>query len=99
MHGNMFEWVHNWFGNYPSEQILSDWTGDSSGERRVIRGGCYGVTQQFCRNSQRSHMVPTTPFAFIGFRVAMTLPSEQEFERGTQLSTNVESVPQVVRDR
>ncbi len=44
-------------------------------------------------------MVPSTPFGFIGFRVAMTLPSEQEFERGTQLSTNVESVPQVVRDR
>jgi serine/threonine protein kinase/formylglycine-generating enzyme required for sulfatase activity len=89
MHGNMFEWVHNWTGLYPSEKVLNDWTGPSTGERRVIRGGCYGVTQKFCRNSQRSSMAPTTPFAFIGFRVAMTLPNDPEFSPAIKLSENV----------
>jgi len=99
MHGNLFEWCHNWTGPYEISKVSSDWTGPAVGERRVLRGGCFGVTQQFCRNSQRSSMVPTTPFAFIGFRVAMTLPNDEEFARGIRLSADVDQMPRVLDDR
>jgi len=50
MHGNMFEWVHNWAGAYPSGEIRSDWTGPAEGQRRIIRGGGFSVTQPFSPN-------------------------------------------------
>ncbi len=38
MHGNVWEWSQDWYGDYPTG-FVSNPRGPSSGWRRVIRGG------------------------------------------------------------
>ena len=72
MHGNVAEWVADWFGSYGSEPV-TDPAGAESGTRRVVRGGSYGAVPWRCRASDRLGVLPDTRCALIGFRVALVL--------------------------
>lgn len=44
MHGNVWEWVQDWYGDYPSEAVSDPQGPDSRPDRnsrRVLRGGCW----------------------------------------------------------
>ena len=41
MHGNVYEWVRDWYGAYPTSSV-SDPVGVLNGTQKVIRGGAYG---------------------------------------------------------
>ena len=56
MHGNVYEWCEDWYGDYGS--ATTDPAGPASGGVRVVRGGCWCSFAQFCRSAYRSRSSP-----------------------------------------
>lgn len=68
MSGNLLEWCYDWYGSYSSSP-LNNPTGPSSGEKRVCRGGAWGLDEWFCRVSDRRSIEPAYRVGGVGFRV------------------------------
>jgi len=72
MAGNVWEWVQDWDGDYPSA-IAKGYAGPFSGSRRVIRGGASSDDVASClRGSFRFDRAPGGHEGVIGFRCAST---------------------------
>jgi formylglycine-generating enzyme required for sulfatase activity len=69
MAGNVWEWVADRYGDYPSERQVNP-TGPSSGEHRVLRGGSWNHNQSDVRCASRSDPPRGDYFGRIGFRCA-----------------------------
>ena len=72
MHGNVWEWVQDWYGDYPSNAV-TDPTGARSGSLRVFRGGSWVIYAQFCRSANRYRNEPGFRRSDLGFRLARPL--------------------------
>ncbi|MFH1885419.1 MAG: formylglycine-generating enzyme family protein [Pseudomonadota bacterium] len=70
MHGNVYEWCLDWYGNYPSG-IVTDPTGPSSGSSHVIRGGGWLHYATNCRSACRSLQSPGHRNDLLGFRLSL----------------------------
>ena len=70
MHGNLFEWVNDWYSSsyYASSPYLNP-PGPSSGSNRVIRGGGWDDGAQLSRSADRYSNAPTFTYYDVGFRV------------------------------
>ena len=68
MHGNMYEWCRDWYGAYPEGRV-TDPTGPSSGDERVLRGGAWRSPAWACRSVCRINLTPDSPWSSNGFRV------------------------------
>lgn len=71
MSGNVWEWSWDWLGEYSSNAQTNP-TGSTSGSFRVLRGGSYYRTDDFCRVGYRYHNLPYSNSVNYGFRVART---------------------------
>ncbi len=72
MHGNVQEWVNDWFDEYYYfESPVEDPPGPKTGQLRVVRGGCFGMLPIDCRSAARRGHDPDSPSETIGFRVVM----------------------------
>ena len=67
MHGNVFEWCGDWYGNY--DDILTDPTGPSVGKYRVVRGGGWGYDARWCRSALHTWFEPDKHSWVCGFRL------------------------------
>jgi sulfatase modifying factor 1 len=68
MHGNLLQWCHDWFGDYPQMDVV-DPQGPDTGKDRVLRGGAWGDGPHTCRSVYRSRDVPAYRFSSRGFRL------------------------------
>ena len=71
MHGNLFEWTHDWHGDLGSK-ALTDPLGAKGGSTRVIRGGGWNGDAALCRTAFRDSNGPTFRTLHYGFRLALS---------------------------
>lgn len=69
MHGNVAEWVWDYYGEYPVD-AQTDPTGPASGTLRVNRGGGWNDFGKSLRSAYRAALPATGSSASVGFRVA-----------------------------
>jgi len=67
MSGNVFEWVADWFGEYPDETQVNP-MGVEGGMYKVMRGGSYIYEQSRLRTATRDNLAPTEQDSAVGFR-------------------------------
>ena len=70
MHGNVWEWCLDCYGDYPTSSV-TDPKGPSTGSYRVIRGGGWDIYAPYCRSAYRINYDPSNGRSYVGFRVAL----------------------------
>jgi len=71
MHGNVWEWCLDWFGDY-SSTAMKDPTGPDKGTVRIVRGGGWYSCADSCRSAFRHYFGPSYSSSIRGFRVALS---------------------------
>jgi formylglycine-generating enzyme required for sulfatase activity len=83
MHGNVWEWCSDEYGDYP-EGAVSDPVGPREGSFRVYRGGCWGIGAAYCRSAVRFRYGPSYWGYYYGFRLALSpsgIPQSPEADK------------------
>jgi formylglycine-generating enzyme required for sulfatase activity len=76
MHGNVWEWTADWYGDYPRGAVV-DPQGPTTGNQKVLRGGGWGYAAKECRSAERRGAIPTERSYGYGFRIALSPKGNQ----------------------
>ena len=72
MHGNVWEWVHDDFGDYPTDTTTNPlfWNGGNS---KVVRGGRWAFWAKAIRSAERGNYSSTNERNELGFRLVRSV--------------------------
>ena len=71
MHGNVWEWCHDYAGPYPTKGVTNP-TGPKKGTFRIARGGSWYYPAIESRAANRLYLSPKIGNYNVGFRLVMT---------------------------
>ena len=74
MHGNVLEWCNDFYSDSYANAGSTDPQGASSGQVRVLRGGCWYGNPRYCRSAYRFRNSPDNA-NYYGFRVVLSVSS------------------------
>ena len=76
MHGNVQEWVSDWYAiDYYSVSPAENPQGPETGNQKVMRGGSFGTTDgSVYTTTRRYHQPEDFADVDIGFRCALSVP-------------------------
>lgn len=77
LHGNLWEWVADWYGPYPGGAV-SDPTGAAEGFMRVRRGGSWFGGKGVLRCANRNRARPQSMYGTTGFRLVLEPAPDQK---------------------
>ena len=79
MHGNVWEWCNDWYGeHYYGDSPIKNPTGPRQGDMRVLRGGSWFRYSGHVRSATRYKNKPTGQYADTSFRVVKAKAQEEE---------------------
>jgi formylglycine-generating enzyme required for sulfatase activity len=85
MHGNVWEWVHDWKADYPGGS-QTDPEGPLNGSSRVFRGGALHQGKSHLRSANRNSKKPNHYMSVGGFRIALRKLQPDSNNPGIQLT-------------
>lgn len=68
MHGNLWQWCQDSYGDYPKTDV-TDPPGPAKGDTRVIRGGTWYTGPSVCRSARRDGFSANNRDKYYGFRL------------------------------
>jgi formylglycine-generating enzyme required for sulfatase activity len=69
MHGNVWEWCLDSYGDYSAGAVTDPFV--TGGPDRILRGGSWGYDSDYCRSAVRGSHDPGVTNRIIGFRVVL----------------------------